>query len=506
VRVGEVSEVGSDSPFSPYIRLYGPTGALIEHNSGTLVAEVAVTAPSIGTYTVVVTSFNPDAIGSYLVTLAKGLESYIVPSGDQGGPLTNDIRHNADLHRGDLDQWTFAAPAGRSVRITVARLLPGNLMPWIRLYGPNGVYLTQESGTLFAQISVTIPITGRYRVVVSSSSVAVETGGSYFISADGVDACCPPNPTLNDVVLDLGPGNGLFMRVNPASSTAPWVQLHRLSPTRVVRGDVDGNGTTDVIAAFAGSGVWIWESDKGWLPLHPSDVTDIAVANLVGKGADEIILNFPGVGLWARSRDLTWRQLHPANPVALATGNVDGDSGRRADLIVSFPGAGVWIFLNNTNWLPLHGLDAAHIQTGDLDGSGQDDIIVDFPGWGVWVLMNMTSWHQLSLRDSTVMTVGNLDGDVQRRQDLVIAFPGAGTWAFFNNSSWSNLHVRDGSQLAAADLDNSGKDDLLVDFPGDGVWLYWNNASYQQLTPSEAEVIAPGRSLQPTTSRPYGDR
>ena len=51
----------------------------------------------------------PSGTGNYLLTLAKTPGTFIVPAGDEGGPMTNGANHPAVIHRGDLDQWTFTA-------------------------------------------------------------------------------------------------------------------------------------------------------------------------------------------------------------------------------------------------------------------------------------------------------------------------------------------------------------------------------------------------------------
>ena len=62
-----------DPGFVPWIRLYGPNGALLANNWGVWVAYLAVTAPLSGTYTVVVGTNDAanDAVGKYQLTLAK---------------------------------------------------------------------------------------------------------------------------------------------------------------------------------------------------------------------------------------------------------------------------------------------------------------------------------------------------------------------------------------------------------------------------------------------------
>ncbi|MEZ5284763.1 MAG: hypothetical protein R2712_08150 [Vicinamibacterales bacterium] len=64
-----------DPGFWPWIRIYGPQGALVGGGSqyGDQAAEVAFVAPLSGTYTVVVSSADSgyDAIGNYVVRMAR---------------------------------------------------------------------------------------------------------------------------------------------------------------------------------------------------------------------------------------------------------------------------------------------------------------------------------------------------------------------------------------------------------------------------------------------------
>src|SRR5882672_1568520 len=56
IRVGEITQSGS---FTPRIRLFGPSAVLLATASGSVAAEIAVSAASSGTFTMIV----DDAIG-----------------------------------------------------------------------------------------------------------------------------------------------------------------------------------------------------------------------------------------------------------------------------------------------------------------------------------------------------------------------------------------------------------------------------------------------------------
>jgi hypothetical protein len=201
VSIGEILAGGADPGFNPLIRLRGPDGATLGLAQGELVAAIDVTAPLTGTYTVVVASFTvPTGIGEYLLTLAQTPGAFVVPAGDEGGPMTNGVNHPGVIHRGDLDQWTFIAAQGTAISVGIAEVVTGadpGFDPWIRLRGPNGADLGSFQGPLGAVINVTAPLTGTYTVVVASHTVA-NANGSYLLQVAGAAAAAAPT-TVNDV-------------------------------------------------------------------------------------------------------------------------------------------------------------------------------------------------------------------------------------------------------------------------------------------------------------------
>src|SRR5207253_2066722 len=130
--------------FEPQIRLYDPAGAQVGSSVGDLAAEIAVTAPSSGTYTVVVSDGNlahsGDSLGNtgtYRLHLARSPGAFVVSGGDEGGDLINGATQDGSIHSGDLDMWSFTASAGDTIALRVAlAIYSGNFEPQIRLYDP----------------------------------------------------------------------------------------------------------------------------------------------------------------------------------------------------------------------------------------------------------------------------------------------------------------------------------------------------------------------------------
>ena len=139
-----VGEVGDNPAFFPWILLNQPDGTNVAASFGPRTGHIQATAPVSGTYSVIVASADSlySATGSYLLTLAKSPGTFVVPFGDEGGPMTNGAHHPGFIHRGDIDQWTFEATAGEYVSVGIAETGPDSLFaPWIRVFGPDGAFL-----------------------------------------------------------------------------------------------------------------------------------------------------------------------------------------------------------------------------------------------------------------------------------------------------------------------------------------------------------------------------
>src|SRR5207302_9506397 len=137
-------------------------------------SNVPATAPTSGTYTVIIGSYLGgfyDGTGSYLLTLAKGPGAVVVSTGDEGGPMTNEAKNASSIYQGDFDTWTFTATQGDYIALSVGTetQTTAHFAPWIRLVSPTGALLgnsSTETGT--ANIPTTAPTTTTDNVMIGS--------------------------------------------------------------------------------------------------------------------------------------------------------------------------------------------------------------------------------------------------------------------------------------------------------------------------------------------------
>jgi len=190
--------------FTPQVRIYSPTGVLLDTGVGAngYATEVAITATNSGTFLVVVgddyTTFYPGA-GIYRLTLAKIPGAFEVGAGDEGGWLGTG--QDGAITVGDLDMWRFCAGTGSNMLIQITELIDADtyFTPQIRLYGPDGTLLQTAAGATGTSISRTATNSGAFTVVVGDGYSTFFAGaGTYRLSATGTAPCvsCSLSPLL----------------------------------------------------------------------------------------------------------------------------------------------------------------------------------------------------------------------------------------------------------------------------------------------------------------------
>src|SRR3989449_742353 len=227
--VGTVTQ--TTAHFAPWIRLLSPTGVLLGNSSTqTGASNIAATAPTSGTYTVIIGSYVGgfyDGTGSYLLTLAQGPGAVVVSAGDQGGPMTDGATNAGSIYQGDFDTWTFTATQGDYIALSVGTVTQttAHFAPWIRLVSPTGALLGNSSTqTGASNIAATAPTSGTYTVIIGSYLSGFYDGtGSYLLTlAQGPGA----------VVVSAGDEGGpmtfvLMIRRPPRSTLFPYSTLFR---------------------------------------------------------------------------------------------------------------------------------------------------------------------------------------------------------------------------------------------------------------------------------------
>ena len=213
---------GPTSNLAPFIRVWGPDGTGLVNGDGGLATQLCFRAPmddpslgtiGTGTYTVLI-SANVNAAartGTYILRLARAPAPFVVPSGDEGGDLTNGQSSPGTITRGDLDLWRFAANKDDVLSL---KLTAQNTGLEIRVLGPNKELLADAASGPVTQVNLTAKLSGTYTVVISAYVNAPASTGDYTLLATGIR----PVP-CGERMEALAPICGLAFNITWANST-----------------------------------------------------------------------------------------------------------------------------------------------------------------------------------------------------------------------------------------------------------------------------------------------
>jgi hypothetical protein len=306
--VARIGTITGTNTFTPWIRLYGPNGKLLDSGFGTLAGEVEVTATNSGTFLVVVGDGNGvlSGSGSYRLTLAKTGAPVVVSAGDDGGPMTNGVTHLGSVLTGDLDVWTFNARRGEALIVRMGEINGTNTFtPWVRLYGPNGKLLDAGFGTLAGEIGVTATNSGTFIVVASDGNSVRSGSGDYrltlaktgdpIVISTGDEGGALNGDNTYDGTIDVGDldvfyftacaGDSLLLQMDElvsGSGLVPWLRLYGRDGT-LIR-SVSGAATALISVRATNVGTFTVVAGDGTAPLS-------------GTGAYRLTVNGLSVGL-----------------------------------------------------------------------------------------------------------------------------------------------------------------------------------------------------------------
>jgi hypothetical protein len=285
VRVGQLTSAGY---FNPWLRIYGPDGALVGSGAiaGDMAEEVVLTATNSGTFTVLVSDGNYAGYagtGTYQLDYFKVPGDYVVPTGDEGGSLTNGTLNFGTITVGDLDAWGFTATNGDSVVVRVGQLTSSAYFsPWLRIYGPDGALVGSGAiaGDVAEEVVLAVTNSGRFTVLVSDGNYSGYYGtGTYQLNylklpsgyavSPGDEGGPLANGTLNAGTISVGDldawsftatsGDSVVVRVGQLTSTAyfnPWLRIYGPDGTLVGSGAIAGDVAEEVVLTATNSGTY----------------------------------------------------------------------------------------------------------------------------------------------------------------------------------------------------------------------------------------------------------
>jgi len=302
-------------------------------------------------------------------------------------------------------------------------------------------------------------------------------------------------------------GDGIIS--SPSAEVTAVVRNRYLPPTPAP--DLDGDSRTDLTVWRPSTGTWTWLSSTTGLTTSgasgtvwgSASVGDVPLSgDIDGDGTNDLIVWRASTGTWywlTSSSGYTggdakqWGSQPHGDVPMLA--DIDGDGAD--DLIVWRASTGTWYWLTSSSQYDYAAAGARQWGTGtlgdvpmlgDFDGDGRADLAVWRPTDGTWYWLTSSSgyayasqgarqWGNSAAGDKPL--VGDFDGD--HRSDLAVWRASTGTWYWLLSTTgyayasargiqWGSQSL--GDQPYLVDMDGDGKADPCVWRSSTGIW-YW---------------------------------
>jgi hypothetical protein len=205
-----------------------------------------------------------DGSGDYRLYFAHIPGNYSIPTGDEGGALTNVSVHTGTIELGDMDLWTFHADALDTVDAQVDEVVTTGLKPQLLLFGPDGSLITSQEGADSAQISHQATVAGTYTLMVRDITQGTASGsGNYSLTFNLTPDITQIPPGL--IITGLQNGGhvqGAFETVDDVDKYSLSVNSGDKVHLQVGESESDGN-LSPVVQIFSSNGSLIAEARHG---------------------------------------------------------------------------------------------------------------------------------------------------------------------------------------------------------------------------------------------------
>jgi hypothetical protein len=272
-----VAKLSGGAAFNPQLQVTSPTGLPLGAASGNTAARLDLQADATGAYLVTVSDAQQTGSGNYQIQLGQIPEAFTVPSGDEGGSLTNGASHTGSLTAGDLDMWTLKAQAGDRIVLLLSKTAGGAALSLqLELFGPDGTKIASQSDITAARIDAQATATGTYTAVVSG--LTPDQTGSYqlqlvqapgTLTVPGGDEGGPlPDGTAQNGTITLGDidpwtfdaavGDRLTLQLTKTGGGAAFTpQLELLAPNGDRRRYGQGQNGVSLDLAIEAAGTYV---------------------------------------------------------------------------------------------------------------------------------------------------------------------------------------------------------------------------------------------------------
>jgi hypothetical protein len=243
-----------------------------------------------------------------------------------------------------------------------------------------------------------------------------------------------------------------------------WVRINATLPDAMIR---LGNGVAcDFGTAY---GLWYWTKTGGWIRWNSADPDKLLALDIDNDGTEELIASFAGYGLYTyEPATMGWVRINATLPDAM----IRLGNGVACDFGTAY---GLWYWTKTGGWIRWNSADPDKLLALDIDNDGTEELIASFAGYGLYTYEPATmGWVRINATlPDAMIRLGN-----GVACDFGTAY---GLWYWAKTGGWVRWNASDPDKLLAVDIDNDGTDELVASFTGYGLFMRDKSGAWPRL-------------------------
>jgi len=230
-----------------------------------------------------------------------------------------------------------------------------------------------------------------------------------------------------------------------------WVKITNNQSLQLAIGQLNGAAGLDTVATFNGvAGTWVRYDNGSWELLSNFTADELSVGDVDNNGTDDILFSFnvggdaTNTGTWIRFDNGGYKKINNGTSKILdASGNLDGTGGD--DVVIVLNGTvGTWTYLNNASLTKINNASAFRVAVGRIAGGNNDGVVASFTSLGTFYRVDGvgTGWTQLHNSVANALATGDInDDDPSGRDDIITHLTGVnGSWARIDLTAWQQTN------------------------------------------------------------------
>ncbi len=280
------------------------------------------------------------------------------------------------------------------------------------------------------------------------------------------------------------------------SKGSSWEKiLSNISASKVMAGDISGDGSLEVVALLPGYGLWYYDmAGNQWniIAGENAGCNEFTIAKTTASGDQHIIASFSDSGLFKWAFQANWTNLMGMPADILESCDLNRDIDSIDELVVVFsgyPGLYTYDFTLDT-FVNILTLSPSQLTSGDITGDGYNELICVFDGIGTYLVRYIPSKNETMKNRSERFYNFDIINDISDSFEWVSK--GSDARGFqFNRLTWGTPD--NGHYIAVGNIIHQGGSEVIFTYLGRTYFYSYGDKGWTCLVMASLKRIISGK-------------